>query len=604
MRQYAIRFALVLLALLAAILVGPGMHASGTLVEVAPLELGTAATPPTALKRGPVTANVDGFRVAARGEGLVTLQLALPRPYEGRTLLRIWASGPPGVRTTAVLRAADGSERTLGRARSWVGETFDVTDQARLGAARLRVRGENATDQPVLFLDRIAATAAPATLKPSAPGWAVGLFVALLTAALLELCARLRRHWALALLLGATAAVLWHDIASRAYVPLQGEPLATWTAATQASWFGFHDGLIWGSWKSLSSLAVQIFHAFTPLVGTAPVSARAAAVLTALLALAAIYALGHRAAGRVGAASALLLAVITVAFDDLVVAGAPLPAVVLAGALFAYALHACLADATPVALAMLGAAAALLALAEPTWLPGALLVVLIVAMTCAESQWRTRAAAAGVLAVVVFSIPHLASTASQNDGRLLANLDARAVTARNVEFLGAGHGAPSPEEFARDPLSGRSVSLSGYLFADHSPLQFGGGALVGGQRSLSAYGSADSVGVVGTLAFLVAVLGTLFVLLLPRLRLLVLLTPLVVAPTLFIAARTPFDAAAAGAPLWPVMLACAAILAHAAARLVRPLLEPLVQRLNALRERARLTPPPTKAPAGSDRRRT
>jgi hypothetical protein len=286
-----------------------------------------------------------------------------------------------------------------------------------------------------------------------------------------------------------------------------------------------------------------------------------------------------------------------------VIAGAPLPALVLAGALFCYALHACLAQATSPALVMLGASAALLGLAEPTWLPGAVVVVVVVALVCGRPQ-RWRVAAGGLLAVVVCLLPHLASTASQNDGRMLANMDTRAVAARNIEFYDDGHGAPTADAMSRDPLSGRPVGLGGYLFSDHSVSRFLGGAISGAQKSATAFNATDRAGPLGILAFLIAAAGTLFVLFLPRLRLLVLLPPLVAAPTLFIAAQTPFDAGAAGAVLWPAMLVSAVILLSAAARLARPLVEPQLSRFERLRARRRLPRPPRRPAVFPHRRRT
>jgi hypothetical protein len=605
MRRHLATSALALAVLVAVLLVGPGMHASGVMTELAPLELGSAAPPVGALTRGPVSEDVDGYRVAAGGEGLVTLQLALPQgAADRRTLLRLWAYGPEGVSTTAVVRAADGSERTLGRADKWLGQVFDVTEQARQGPVQLRVRAENSTRDSVLFFDRIAPLAAGPSVQLHAPGWAVGLLIGLVTAVLLELTGRLRTHWALALLLALTAAVQWERIASQAFVPLEGAAAQTWAAATSASWLGLHDGVLWGSWTGLSSLAVQLGHAFTPLVGNAPVSGRAAALLTALLALAAIYAFGHRAAGRLGAVVALLLGVAAVAFRDAIVAGGSLPALVLAGALFGYALHACLADATPVALVMLGACAALLALAEPTWLPGALLVVVLVSLACAQRPLRWRAASAGLVAALVCLVPHLASTASQNDGRLFATVDARAIAARNAEFPAGEHGAPTHEQLMIDGLSGRRIGLAGYAISDRSVSQLVGGVLTGGQRSATAFNRTDSGGLLNPLAFVISVLGTLFVLLLPRLRLLVLLPALVVAPTLLISGRTPFDPALAGAALWPAMLVGAGILAFAAAGLVRPLLEPRLPRIAGLRARVRLAAARSGPPVAPDRRQT
>ncbi|MGH2917268.1 MAG: hypothetical protein ACRDLS_01515, partial [Solirubrobacteraceae bacterium] len=299
----------------------------------------------------------------------------------------------------------------------------------------------------------------------------------------------------------------------------------------------------------------------------------------------------------------VLLAAGAAELHDAVLDGAPLPALVLAGALFGYALHACLAEATRPAIVMLGAAAALLALAEPAWLPGALVVLLIVALTRAVRPHRLKIAGAGLLAVLVCLVPHLASTASQNEGRPFADMDARAVTARNAEFAGDGHGAPTAVELSRDPLSGRPVDLAGYLFSDHSASQFAGGALAGGQDSITAFNQTADAGVLGILAFVVAAAGALFVLLLERLRLLVLLAPLVVAPTLFIAANTAADPAAAGAVLWPVMLACAGILAYTGARLAHPLLEPYLETIARVRARIRVPRLP-RAAATPDRKRT
>ncbi|MDX6691730.1 MAG: hypothetical protein QOG15_3187 [Solirubrobacteraceae bacterium] len=585
MRRHAATAALVVLAAIAAIAIVPGMHASGSLAEVGPLDLGQAATPAGAQARGQVIEDVDGYRVAAGGEAVVTVPLTLPDPRDGRTLLRAWIYGPEGVRTTAVLRAADGSERPLGRAVNWVGKTFDVTDYARRGPVVLGVRAQNATAQPVLFLDRLAPIPAARSLAVSASPWSVGLLILLLSAALLELAGRLRRHWPLVLVLAPTAGLLWNEIADKTLQPLAADSAATWDAAVHASWFGFHDGLIWGSWETVSSFTVQAYHAFTPFVGTAPVSARAAAMLTALLALAAIYALAHRAAGRAGAAFAVVLAACAAGFHDAVIAGTPLPALVLAGAVFGYALHACLATATPFAIAMLGASAALLALADPVWLPGALAVVVIVAFLRAERPSRLRVICVGLLAAVVCLAPHLASTASQNDGRMFADADARAVAARNAEFVGDGHGAPTQQQVTRDPFSGRRVGLAGYLFGDHSPGEFIGGALAGGQDSITAFNDTEGPGVPSSILFIVMAAGAVLVLLLPRLRLLVLLTPLVVAPALFIAAKAPVDPAVAGAVLWPVMLACAAIMLYVAARLARPLFAPQLSTLEDVRAR-------------------
>jgi hypothetical protein len=602
MTRNVARAGLVLLALAATILIGPGLHAAGTLTEISPLELGEGAAPVDVKTRGPVAEDIDGYRVQPGGEAVVTVPLTLPQPYDGRTLLRVWAYGPEGVRTTAALRAADGSERHLGRASTWGGKLFDVTEEARRGAAWIRVRAENPTADDVLFLDRLAPVAVAGSLEPEASALSVGLLVLLLTSLLLELAGRLRRHWPLSLLLALAAVVLWSNVSDTGTTPLEATSAATWAAATSASWFGFHDGLLSGSWQSLSSLAVQVFHALTPIVGTAPASARSAAALSGVVAFAAVYALAYRAAGRLGAVAAVLLGLTAVEMHDAVAAGSALPVLVLAGALFAYALHACLAQATPLAIGILGAAVALVMLSDPAWLPGAVVAVVVVAVVCADPTQRVRVVRVGLLAALVFALPHLVSTASQNDGNLFANQKARATAARNIEFVGRGHGAPSPQQYARDPLSGEPVTLTGYLLGDHTVAELVGGALAGGQDSIGAFVRSDGP-VLGTFAVILSLAAALFVLLLQRLRLLVLLAPVVAAPALFIAAQAGTDPAAAGAVLWPVMLTSVAILVHAAARLSAPLLQPYVARIDALGTRLHALRRPARGASAAPRRR-
>ncbi|MDQ3678650.1 MAG: hypothetical protein M3401_17935 [Actinomycetota bacterium] len=587
-RSWAPAAVLVVLACLTAVLVGPSIHASGELREVGAQDLGTANSPARAEIRGSATEDENGYRVRPRGQATVTLPVTLVAPGDGRSLLRIWAYGPERVTTTVVLRTADGSRRTLGRADNWVGETFDVTADATAGtAARLEVTSHNTTTDSTLFFDRVGPVSAPASLSITASSWSVGLLVLLVSAALLAVASRLRRHWHLSVLLAGAVTLLWTDIPSKSLEPLSPTVAPTWEAARNASWSGFHDGLLWGSWKGLSSLAVQVFHAFTPIVGTAPGSARAASLLAAICALAAIYALGNRAAGRLGGIVAFGCAIAAAAFREAAVDGETVAVLVLAGALAGYALHASLAEATPLAIGLLACGVVLLTLADPVWLPGGLAMLLIAALVCGRPGERRRIAGIGLIAVVVLLTPHLASTARQSSGSLFANVSARAIEARNVEFLGSGHGSATPAEAARDPFAGEPVSLPGYLFGDHSISQVIGGTLSGGQESLAAFGKRGDSGLPGSLAFLLVVLGVIYVLVLPRLRLLMLLPPLVVAPSLFIAERADGNALAAGAALWPAMLACAGILAYAAMQLARPVIEPRLPQISSLRTRLR-----------------
>ena len=127
-------------------------------------------------------------------------------------------------------------------------------------------------------------------------------------------------------------------------------------------------------------------------------------------------------------------------------------------------------------------------------------------------------------------------------------------------------GAPSPLERILGQ-SGRRLTLADYLFSLHSPSQVVRGVPAGARDSLTALYPSS-----GVLVVIAIVAGALFALCLPGLRLLALIPPLVSLPTLFMAERGALDPAAAGALIWPVALACVAILAVAAGRLARPLL--------------------------------
>ena len=356
------------------------------------------------------------------------------------------------------------------------------------------------------------------------------------------------------------------------------------------SWLGFHNGLLWGSWIGVSSLAVQIYHAFIPIVGNSAVSARSAASLAALITLAVIYALGHRAAGRPGAIAATLILLAATPLRDAAVDATALPVLILVGAVLAYGLHACVGRGTPLAVAMVAAGLSLAALAEPLWLPGAVVALVAVVVVCGERGMRRRAFGASALVMVILVGPYLTSTAAQNNGRPFAALDASAVAARNAEFADGSHGAPSALQLRRDPTAtGSSVSLSQYVFGDHSLTQVAGSTLSGGQQAMSAFGAG---GVLAGIALALALVGCLYVLILPRMRALALVPILVVLPTLFVAGRIATDDFAAGAAWWPVLPLSAAILTYAAIALARPALAPHLASLRAharRRPQARLT---------------
>ncbi len=570
-------------AVVTAIFVGPGIRATGPLVQMSAVRLGTSAPAGEQQARGDVQKNRDGFLVKAHGTAYVTVPLDLPVETRGKTLLRLWVYGSSEVRTSVVLVAADGSRRSLGNTGVWTGKALDVTDLVGGGTSRLEVTSVNHLAAPVLFIDGVAPVLGPNTAIATASTWSVALLVLLVGAALLAVFRRLGRHWPLPPALAAFAALVWPHIPPESLDPLPVASMAIWNDVLSASWFGFHNGLLWGSWNGVSSLAVQLYHAFVPIVGNATVSARSAALLAGLLAVAAIYALGHRAAGRIGAVAAVLIALAAAPLRDAAVDGSALPVLVLVGTLVLYGLHACLAKATPLAVALLAAGLSLAVLAEPLWLPGAVVALPIVVLAYRERGSRWRALGAGVLVALILVGPHLVSTAAQNNGRLFADVDARAVAARNAEFSGGGHGAPSPAVLQRDPTAiGEPVTLGGYVFGDHSLGQVVGSTLTGGQRALSAFGAGGSA--LGVLAFAFGLIGVFYVLILPRLRGLVLVPLLVALPALFVAGRITTDDFGAGAVWWPVLPVSAAILAYAAAHLTWSWLEP---RLAAARTRAR-----------------
>jgi hypothetical protein len=570
-------------AVVTAILVGPGIHASGQIAPISPVKLGTTAPPGQQQARGELQEDPHGFLVKPYGTAQVTVPLDLPSAVRAKTFLRLWVYRSKEVMSRVVLAGANGSERSLGGTAAWVGKRFDVTDLARGGPVRLEVTSVNHLAEPVFFLDGVAPVLVPDAAVVTASTWSVALLVLLVAAALLAVFRRLRRHWPLPLALAAFAALAWPRIPPTSLDPLPAASMAMWNDVVSASWFGFHNGLLWGSWNGASSLATQLYHAFTPIVGNATVSARSAALLAALLAIAALYALGNRAAGRIGAVTAALIALAATPLRDAVVDGSALPVLVLAGTLLLYGLHACLGKATPLAVALLAAGLSLAALAEPLWLPGAAVALGVVVLVCAERGTRWRALGAGALVMLILLGPHLASTAAQNNGRLFADVDARAIAARNAEFAGGGHGAPSAAQVARDPAAtGQPVTLGGYVFGDHSLAQVVGSTLSGGQRALSAFGAGASA--LGVLAFAFSLLGVVYVLILPRLRMLVFAPLIVALPALFVAGRITTSHFGAGAVWWPVLPVSAAILMYAAVHLAQPWLEP---RLAAARTRAR-----------------
>lgn len=542
---------------------------SGDATTAAQLDLGQEDPPTNAISYGAVERNVDGFAVDPGSTGTVFLPLPVQRPRsDNLLLLRLTAYGSSEL-DTRVRIVGSGIDRYLGAPESWDGKEFGLTGLRRRGQLSLAVSTRNSSDVASLFLDRVVLTTAPETARTEAPAWLIAIWIGTLAAALLSLARQLRRHWVLPGLLALGGAVLWNPVAERAFEPLEATASSLWAAARDASWLGLDGGLLTGSYDVLSPLAVQLAHALTPITGGGSAGARAASVLVAIAALAALYAAGNRIAGRTGAVTAVLLALISDAFREAAVAGGAVPAAILAATVLLIAIHACLAKVTRPGAVILGVAGAVAALAEPAWVPGILAATALLVVLRADRPERWRLLGVTLLAFTILFLPNRVATAHQNGGDMLADLGDRATLARNIEFVGQGHGAPATrDELSEDPLAGERVGLGEYVLGDHSLSVAVGGVFSALYDGLDAAGQRDETRLLGLVAFAFSILGTLYLLVVPHLRLLVLLPVLVAAPTLFLASRgaiTPYEG---GAAFWPALFCAGGVLGFV---LMRPL---------------------------------
>jgi hypothetical protein len=317
-------------------------------------------------------------------------------------------------------------------------------------------------------------------------------------------------------------------------------------------------------------------------------------MLVGVGAVVAIYALGRRVAGLVGAVTAVTCALLTDPFRLSLSTGDATGTLVLAGVLFLIAVHRTLQRADREAAILLGAAGAIAVLADPTWWPGVVAAIVLLALREAPAGTRRRVLVTGLVVFAVLTLPSRVSVSHQTKGDLSADVTARTTLARNVEFVGRGHGAP-PNRAALDdaPYSGKQVGLGAYIFGDHSLSVVAGGTLTGAYDGLSAGAARPEAKLFGLLAFLAELAGVVFLLLLPRLRLLVVIPALVALVPWFIASRNGIDPFAAQVAFWPAMLVGVASLAYAGWGLARDRLQGtrlagvLGRRAGALRLRGR-----------------
>jgi hypothetical protein len=562
--------ALAFVCALVTALVVPRIDVEG---EVQSTDYGLDASQPTPGLRqsGDMTRNVYGFVVGGFGSGTGSFTpRLLPPKGDAKRVLAISAGGGPDAPTRVTLVDRAGDRHLLGVATNWQNHRVDVGPLVggSGGRVRLEFSATNRGLAPRLVGDRVIALSYPDSALPDAGRWEVAAWVSLVVLLGLALLRRVRRDWLVVPAAGLTAFLVWQSILDATSEGLPFPDL--WESASHASWFDLDHGLISGTFEGQSSLTVQLFHLLTPITGTGATGARTASMLVGIGAVIAIYALGRRVADFVGAATAVTCALLADAFRLSLSNGDSTSTLVLAATLFLLAVHAMLLRPGRGAAVLLGAAGAIAVLAEPTWWPGVLAAIAWLALREAAPGTRSRVLVAGLAAFALVSLPSRVSVAHQADGDMTADVTARTTLARNVEFVGRDHGAPADKAaLAADPYAGQKVGLGAYVFGDHSLSVVAGGALSGGYDGFAASAARPESKIFGLLAFLVEIAGVVYLLLLPRLRLLVLLPALVALVPWFIADRHGITAFAAQTAFWPALLVGAASLAYAVLSVAR-----------------------------------
>lgn len=566
-----IRRRLPALALLAAFvvlsaLVIPRLDATGS-ATVTPYELDSSKPVPRVRLHG-LTRNVYGFVASPFGSGTASFGVPAPPSNLGdRTVLLITA-GQADAPTRVTLVDRSGRRHLLGTARAWRAHEVNVSG-IRLGGRRSRLAFAATSESPVarLVADRVVIATYPPSAIPEAGRWEVAAWAALGVLAVLALLGRLRRDLLLVGATGLTAWLVWPSIVSSALAPL---PSDVWLPATHASWLGLDHGLLSGTFGAASALSVQLFHVLGPITGTGAAGARVASMLVGVLAVVAIYALGRRVAGLVGAGAAVTLALICDPFRDSLSSGNSDAVLVLASCLFLLAMHRVLVKGDLLSLALLGATGAIAMLADATWWPGLVASLVLLALWFArEASPRLRLAVAlGVFVLV--ALPARVSILDQG-GNLTSDVTLRTTYARNAEFAGRGHGAPPDSAtLAAAPYSGPRVGLGSYVFGDHSLPVVADGTVSGAYHALGSAGARPATKIVGLLAFLLELAGLAYLLILPRLRLFVLIPALLSLVPWFLSDRTDNHPFVTVAGFWPAMLLGGAALVYAGSQLAAP----------------------------------
>ena len=566
-RRWGPAVALLVAFVSVSVAVVPRIEAEGS-ARTAYYELESGQSVPGLRVRG-LRRQVYGFEARDFSSGRVSFPFSAesPRPGE-RTDLLVSAGGGPAVSTQVTLIDTAGVRHELGRPTRWINHRVDVTSLLRGRGARLEITARNRSAMPALVADQVTVATYPPGAVPDAGRGEVALWVALALLAAVALLGRVRRDALLAVAGGLAAYLVWPSIVDDALEP---PPTELWEPATDARWVDLERGLLSGTFDGLSSLAVQLFHALTPVTGTGLAGARTASMLVGVLALVAVYALGRRVAGLPGAVVAVACLLLADPFRLDMANGKPTTTLVLAACLFLLAVHRALVVADRRAMLLLGAGGALAILAEPTWWPGVLAAIVLLAVRHTPSGMARSALVTALLALVIVSLPSRVSVAHQSEGDLNGDVVARATLARNVEFVGRGHGAPGDrEELEADPRGGSRVGLFDYVVGEHSPTVVAGGILDGAYKGLSAAAERPDSKLPGLIAFVIQLIGLVFLLVVPWLRPLVLVPAMLAAIPWFFAGRDVSEPLAAHAAFWPATLVGAAVVAYAVEQAVRP----------------------------------
>jgi hypothetical protein len=501
-----------------------------------------------AVERGPANLLVPPLTTAKAS-------FALPAPQvagDDRTLLFVDTGTVPQASTRVALVDRNGVHHALGAPTAARPLTVEVTRLIEARGTRIEFAANNPTGSDQGIANQVRVTTYPPSAVPRAGRWEVAAWVAIAVLLVLALLGRVRRDAPLVFVCGLGALLAWPSVKAGALNPQFPE---IWNAAVHGGWLRLDDGMLSGTFGRLPALTIQLFHALIPLSGSGAAAAGTAGMLVGIGALAAIYALGRRLAGLPGALTATACALLADPFRDSLSTGGALGTLVLAATLFAIAVHRTLVRPDRAALILLGGAGGLAILAEPIWWPGVVGAAALLAVRETPRGEGWRALALVLAALVVISLPSRVSVADQHHGDLSGDLSDRATAARNAEFT--------------DLQSESRVGVVDYLFDMHAPSAVASGVVTGGRESTTATTRRPVTRAVGLVAFLVEAIGVLYLLLVPRLRLLVLVPAMLAVVPWFFAAEGGLDPLLAGAAFWPALLAGAATIAYLVTERVR-----------------------------------